>query len=358
MDDPLTGRQLANFRIDKLLGRGGMALVYQGWDVVLERPVAIKVIDARFRDEPEYTDRFLREGRAMARWRHENIAQIYYAGQEDGLFFLVMEFVAGETLRERLRARRSAGTLLPQEEALRIGWDVARALDFAHARGIVHRDVKPSNILIAGDGRVVLTDFGLALDQGEGSSGEAFGSAAYIAPEQARRSTDAVPQSDLYSLAVILYEILAGARPFSDPSPTSLALAQINQAPPSPRSHNPQLSEAAEVVLLKALSKRPDERYPSGYELMAALTRALRPDLPLSVFIGSAYERGDSQASFAQFWEGLAARSDADELRASQIQPQPAPELAGPGRQPLRRTPPALLALLALLVLGLLAVAA
>lgn len=278
--DPLVGRQLANFRIERLLGRGGMAQVYFGRDLVLQRPVAIKVVDARLRDSPAYAQRFLQEARTVAQWRHEHIVQVYYAAEEDGLFYFVMEYIEGQDLGQVLARAAAGGQRLPNAEVLRVGRAVASALDYAHERGVIHRDVKPANVIVAAaavaeDSRVALADFGLALDIHQGSIGETFGSAHYIAPEQARRSSAAVPQSDLYSLGVMLYEMLAGAVPFDDPSPTSLALQHVMLPPPPPRSRNPDLNEATEAVLLKALAKEPEDRYQSGRELMDALASAL-----------------------------------------------------------------------------------
>ncbi|GAB4495787.1 MAG: hypothetical protein Fur0016_00960 [Anaerolineales bacterium] len=273
--DPLIGKQLANFRIERVLGRGGMAQVYYGQDIKLQRPVAIKVIDARYRDNPQYARRFITEARAVARWRHENIIQIYYADDQDGLYYYVMEYIDGPDLASVLNSHAARGEKLSQAEVLRIGKAIASALDYAHKHGVIHRDVKPSNIFLSKDGRIVLGDFGLALDLNQGSSGEAFGSPHYISPEQARRSLDAVPQSDLYSLGVILYEMLTGVVPFDDISPTSVALQHLTQPPPPPRSLNPQLNAETEAVLLKALSKNPKERYPSGAALVAALEQAL-----------------------------------------------------------------------------------
>jgi serine/threonine protein kinase len=274
-DDPLIGRQLANFRLERVLGRGGMAQVYYGVDVKLQRPVAVKVIDARFRDNPLYAKRFVREAQAVASWRHEHIAQIYYADEADGLYYFAMEFIDGLDLGKLLSQYAVKGELMPQADVLRIGKAIASALDYAHGKRVVHRDVKPSNVIIARDGRVVLSDFGLALDVQQGSVGEAFGSAHYIAPEQARRSSDATPQSDLYSLGIILYEMLTGVTPFDDPSATAVALQHITQPPPAPRTLNPRLTQEIEAVLLKALSKSPQERYQTGAALIKALETAL-----------------------------------------------------------------------------------
>ncbi len=181
----------------------------------------------------------------------------------------------GPDLAQLLAEYASAGELMPHGDVLRIGHAVARALDYAHAQGIIHRDIKPSNVMVASDGRVVLTDFGLALDVAQGTVGEVFGTPHYIAPEQARRSSDAVPQSDIYAWGVVLYEMLTGIVPFDDPSPTSLALQHLTMAPPPPRQINPALNEETEAVLLKALSKSPADRYPTAGALMDALDQAL-----------------------------------------------------------------------------------
>lgn len=275
-DDPLLSRQLANFRLERVIGRGGMAQIYYGWDVKLQRPVAVKVIDARFRGNPAYAKRFVHEAQAVAAWRHENIAQIHYADEEDDLYYFVMEYIDGLDLGQVLTEHAAQNKLVPQADVLRIGRSVASALDYAHSKNVIHRDVKPSNVMVANDGRVVLTDFGLALDVQQGSVGEVFGTAHYISPEQARRSSDAVPQSDIYSLGVMLYEMLTGVVPFDDPSPTSVAIQHITKPPPAPTSINPALNLETEAVLLKALSKSPHERYQTGAALTTALEAALK----------------------------------------------------------------------------------
>ncbi len=273
--DSIIGRQFANFRVLRHLGHGGMADVYYGHDVKLQRPVAIKVLDTRYRNDSAYAKRFVREARAIALWRHENIIQVYYAGDEDGLSYFVMEYIDGKDLATMLSRYQARRKLIPHDEVIRIGRAVASALDYAHQQGVVHRDVKPSNVMVAKAGRVVLMDFGLALDMTEGSVGEVFGSANYVSPEQARNSAEAVPQSDLYSLGVMLYEMLVGQLPFDAPSFTTVAIQHITTPPPPPRQLNPELNEATEAVLLKVLHKSPEKRYKTAGQLIDALEKAL-----------------------------------------------------------------------------------
>jgi len=272
--DPLIGANLGNFRIERLIGRGGMASVYYGWDAKLQRPAAVKAIDISQRDIA-YAKRLVQEARIIARWRHEHICQVYTADRKDNLYFFAMEFIDGLDLGELMGRYHEAGELIPHADAVRIGRAVASALDFAHQRGVIHRDVKPSNIMLDGDGRIVLMDFGLALDVQQGTMGEVLGTPHYVAPEQAQDSAQTVPQSDLYALGVILYEMLTGSVPFDDPSPMSLALKHITSDPPLPTSVNPLLNIPIEAVLLKAMSKRPQDRYGSGEGLMDAVEAAL-----------------------------------------------------------------------------------
>lgn len=273
--DPFIGRQLANFRIERIIQRGGMAQVYFGLDVKLQRPVAIKVIDTFYRENPVYARRFIEEARMVATWSHENIIRIHYADDENGMYYFVMEYIDGSDLGHLLLDYTRRGEFIPYDEVIRIGRGIAAALDYAHEQGVIHRDVKPSNVMVAKDGRVVLMDFGLALSLQGGSIGEAFGTPQYIAPEQANRSADAVPQSDIYSLGVILYELLTGTIPFDDPSAAALVIQHLLHEPPTPSQINPALSQAVDQVLLKALRKKPEERYATGAELVEALEDAL-----------------------------------------------------------------------------------
>ena len=278
ISDPLIGTKLGDYEIRRLLGQGGMARVYLGHDSALQRDAAVKVADPHFvRDDEreEYRERFLREARAIARLHHPNIVGVYQFGQANGLYYMAMVFVEGRDLRYLLKDHADAGTRMAPADILRIVTDVADALDYAHQAGVVHRDVKPSNIMVRDDGHAVLTDFGLVLNVPEGTIGTTFGSVHYIAPEQVESSRMAVPQSDLYGLGVVLYEMLTGRVPFNDTSIMSVALKQLNDAPPPPSAFNPDISPAVEAVVLKALAKDPEKRYPTGAALVTALERAL-----------------------------------------------------------------------------------
>jgi len=334
---------LGNFQVKRLLGRGGMAEVYYGWDVKLHRHVAIKIIEVKNWTKRSQASRFIQEARVMASWRHENIIPIYYAGDETGIYYYVMEYIDGFDLASIMSVYAEKGDLMPTADVLRIGDAIASALDYAHKQGVIHRDVKPANVLIAGDGHVALGDFGLALDLRDKSQGEVFGSPHYISPEQARRSSDAVPQSDLYSLGVILYEMLTGATPFNDPSPASLALQHISEKPPSPRSINPSLSPKIEEILLKALEKKPADRYQSGKELMDALRKALtaRPAIktdaassmpPIPVSAPTIHRSNVSLNSFTRRGDVRDALEKTKHGRMENV-----PDLVGKPKKPKRR---------------------
>lgn len=272
--DPLIGSQLGDYKIIDLLGRGGMARVYRGYDENLDRYAAVKVIDpvvASAESNEEYRQRFLREARAVARLRHPNIVGIYQFGEYENLYYMAMVFIDGRDLGQILKEGQS----LPWDQVLRIVHDIAGALDYAHAGGVIHRDVKPSNIVVTKDGQAILTDFGLALSVPEGTLGNTFGSVHYIAPEQAVSSASAVPQSDFYSLGVVLYQMLTGRVPFDDTSAMSVALMHLNDAPPSMRQLNPAISAEVEAVVFKALEKEPENRFRNGEAMVRALEQAL-----------------------------------------------------------------------------------
>ncbi|GAB4571747.1 MAG: hypothetical protein Kow0077_09270 [Anaerolineae bacterium] len=280
MTDPLIGTMLGDYQIVAHLGQGGMARIYKGYDPKLQRYAAVKVFhtDAVPDDlQEEYEIRFIREARAIARLQHPNIVGVYQFDQMDGLHFMAMQLIPGQDLRQVLVGYYQRGEVMPDRAILNLIRDIASALDYAHAQGVVHRDVKPSNIMVTPEGTAILTDFGLALSMPEGTVGRTFGSAHYIAPEQAISSAQAVPQSDLYSLGVVLFEMATGRVPFDDPSTMSVALMHLNDPPPLPSSVNPAINPGVEQVILKLLRKDPADRYPTGAAVIEALEAAIQP---------------------------------------------------------------------------------
>lgn len=274
--DPLIGRQLANYRLDRLLGRGGMARVYRGVDLQKARYVAIKVIDAFYRDQAAAVERFEREAQVVSQLDgHPNIVRLYRYGEADGYLFIAMQYIDGVDLDALLTGFRKDGQWMPFEDVLSITKNITDALDFIHSRDVVHRDLKPSNIMIDRSGRAILTDFGLALVTDVGTLGQVFGSPAYIAPEQAVSSANACPESDLYALGAVLFEMLTGQPPFSADDAMAMALKHINEPPPAPSSLRKELGKGIDRVILKALAKRPEERYSDGAQLYADLEQAV-----------------------------------------------------------------------------------
>ncbi len=277
--DPLIGTRLGDYILQDLLGRGGVARVYRGLDPNLGRLAAVKVVEVPPEDsgEDRTIERFRLEARAIAHFEHPNIVSVYQYGEAGNLFFIAMKLVKGQSLAHLIREARRTGQDIPPQRILEIVRDVGDALDYAHARGIIHRDVKPSNILFDAEAnnRAILTDFGLAMEIGGATTlGTAFGTPRYISPEQAMFSQQAVPQSDIYSLGVVVYEMLTGQAPFQDDSPMSVALAHITKPPPPPRSLRADIPPQVEAVVLQALAKEPEARYPTAGDFYRALEEA------------------------------------------------------------------------------------
>jgi serine/threonine protein kinase len=278
MADPLIGKKLGDYVIQELLGKGGMARVYKGYDERLQRYAAVKVIDSELAtaNQVEYRMRFEREARAIAKLdQHPNIVKVYQFGEYEHVYFMAMAFIEGKDLRQILREYNERAMRMPHADVLSVVQGIGDALDYAHSLGVIHRDVKPSNIMITPHKQAVLTDFGLVLSASDGTLGDTFGSAHYIAPEQAVSSKNAVPQSDLYSLGICAYEMLTGRVPFDDPSAMSVALKHLHDMPPSPLEFAPELPSSVETVLFKVLDKDPERRYASGAEFARALALAL-----------------------------------------------------------------------------------
>ncbi len=276
VQDPLIGRQFGDYVIQALLGKGGMARVYRALDPNLGRPAAIKIIDPGVASDPEYTRRFKREAQAVARLNHPNIVGIYQFGTAETIYYMAMAFIDGVDLDWLIKDYRREGRFMSYDSLLKIVAQIGSALDYAHSQGIIHRDVKPGNIMLTTQGRAYLTDFGLVRDLAIPTLGEIFGSPHYISPEQAVSSAKAVPQSDLYSLGIIIYEIAAGRLPFDEGHPNDIALMHIAQPPPPPRQFNPALPPSIEAVILKSIEKHPSERYQSGAALFEALRLAVK----------------------------------------------------------------------------------
>jgi len=251
-----------------------MATIHEAMDLRLERPVAVKLLRPEAAADADLADRFRREALAATVLRHPNIVACLDTGTDDGQPYLVMDLVDGEDLAARLKR---GGRLAPTHAA-RIGLDVARALGVAHVRGIVHRDVKPGNILLASDGRAMVTDFGiarLAADAEAARPGTTLGSVHYFSPEQAKGATT-TPASDVYGLGLVLYEAMTGARAFGGETTDAIALARIGATPPSPRSIRPEVPVDLDAVVRRALAPEPGDRYANGNAMATALEAAMQ----------------------------------------------------------------------------------
>ena len=280
----LEGQQLGAYAVLRQLGHGGMARVYLARDLRLGRDVAVKVLDDQMARQPGFRDRFLREARVAAALDHTHIVPLYDVGEAAQLF-LVMPFISGGSVQHMLPRAP-----LPPPEVISYVSQMADALGYAHRAGVIHRDVKPANMLIHADGRVLLSDFGLAKIWDANTASAAprrhpdAGTPEYMAPEQVYGKSDT--RSDLYALGIVLYLLLTGRLPFTGPSGEAIMSAQVGQMPVPPRLLNPYLSPTLEAVVMRALAKRLEERFQTAAELSAALLSALvmsDPGAPSSV---------------------------------------------------------------------------
>src|SRR5690625_3755536 len=263
------------YRIKRRIGGGGMANVYLGFDLILERDVAIKVLRMEFVNDPEFVERFDREAQAATSLSHPNIVNIYDVGEEDDILYIVMEYVDGLTLKEYIQKHGP----LSVEKAIDIMDQLTAAIQHAHETGLIHRDIKPQNVLINQNGTVKVTDFGIAVALSATAltqTNSVLGSVHYLSPEQARGGK-ATKKSDIYSLGIVFYELLTGQLPFSGQSPISIALKHLQSETPSVRSIVPDIPQSVENIVLQATAKDPFHRYESVYEMETALNRALDP---------------------------------------------------------------------------------
>jgi serine/threonine-protein kinase len=315
------------YLLEELLGAGGMSSVYRAHDRVLDRDVALKVLHASYREDEEAVARFRREAQAVAQLSHPNVVTVIDRGEEDQHQFIVFEYVPGVTLKHHLAQQGP----LPVDEALTIAIDVGDALAYAHGHGIVHRDVKPQNVILNGDGAAKVTDFGIArpvdVEQEVTASGTVIGTGDYIAPEQASGSP-AVPASDVYALGVVIYQLLTGRLPYEGSSLAELAIRRENERPLPPTSYNDAVPETLSAAVLRALENDPAERFGTARSLADGLRAGLAGQDPATV---------DSEAPTAFVGAGPtdATRTlpRTDEGPATPVSPGPPP------RRPPQRAP-------------------
>ena len=262
------------YELGRRIGRGGMAEVFVARDKLLDRPVAVKILFAEYAKDPLFVERFRREAMSAASLNHPNIVAVFDWGQVDSTYYIAMEYVQGRTLADILQKHERLTVL----QACDIALDIAAALGEAHKAGVVHRDIKPANVIVSATGHVKVADFGIAraigaaVEQGLTQTGAVMGTATYFSPEQAQGGQPD-PRSDLYSLGVILYEMLAGVPPFTGENAISIAYKQVHDVPVSLRTKNPEISPAFSAIVMKCLAKDPNRRYSSAAALAEDVRR-------------------------------------------------------------------------------------
>jgi beta-lactam-binding protein with PASTA domain len=285
------------YRLERRIGAGGMADVYLAQDETLNRRVAIKILADRYTQDDGFVERFRREATAAAGLNHPNIVSIYDRGEAEGTYYIAREYIEGPTLKEEITSRAP----LPEAEAVGYAQQALQALEFAHRRGVIHRDIKPHNMMVTPDGLLKVTDFGIARAANQvemTEAGSIVGTAQYLSPEQAR-GQNVGPQSDIYSLGVVLYELLTGEVPFGGSSAVEIAMKQVNEQPVPPSQKNRLISPALEQVVMRALAKDSSLRFRSAREMADELERVRRglgvsQDTQQATAVIGAYAAADS----------------------------------------------------------------
>ncbi|MBE0689798.1 MAG: protein kinase, partial [Anaerolineae bacterium] len=318
------------YRIIRQIGQGGMATVYKAYHERLDRNVAIKVVHQALLQDPNFLTRFEREAKIIARLDHPHIVPVYDYNEVDGQPYLVMKFVEGRTLKQTLIKRA-----LSIEEILNILTPIADALDYAHQMGVLHRDIKPSNIIIDARDTSYLTDFGMARMAQAGdstiSTDMMLGTPQYISPEQALGKTDLDARTDLYSLGVVLYELIVGQVPFSGDTPYSVIHDHIYRPLPLPTAVNPEVPPPVEAALVKALAKEPTKRFQSAREMIDALRQAIQASGLHELDPGRQAKAGDS---LAKLQGGIPPQPPSIPNPIGDLTPPTAPLPPEPGRKP------------------------
>jgi serine/threonine-protein kinase len=271
----MVGEVLADrYELEELVGTGGMSSVFRAHDRLLDRKVALKILHQQYNDDDDYVERFRREARAVATLSHPNIVTVIDRGDHEGRQFIVFEYVEGENLKRLIERRGPA----PVSTALELGMQIARGLSFAHQQGLIHRDVKPQNVLLNGDGQAKVTDFGIArsldVQHGMTQTGTVLGTSDYIAPEQAQgQRVD--EHTDVYSLGVVMYELLTSEVPFPGENFVAVAMRHINEPPPAIRDKRPDVSPRLEAAVQRAMAKDPADRFQTMAEFCQELEACL-----------------------------------------------------------------------------------
>ncbi|MDQ4041247.1 MAG: protein kinase, partial [Actinomycetota bacterium] len=327
------------YSIVRRIGSGGMADVYCAQDLQLGRKVALKLLYRRFAEDEEFVERFKREASSAAGLQHPHVVGVYDRGEWDGTYYIAMEYLEGRSLKQILQEE---GPLAP-ERAVDVVLQILQAARFAHQRGIVHRDIKPHNVILDDEGRAKVTDFGIARagasDMTE--TGSIMGTAQYLSPEQAQGHAVG-PRSDLYAIGIVLYELLCGRVPFDGDSPVTIALKQVSELPIPPSAYNPVIPPELDAIVLHALEKEPERRFANADEFAAALqeARATMVAVPAgqATAVFGAIAAADPTAPAALAGPPLPPAPTQEELAAMTYPPEPLPPEDEEERRRLART--------------------